>query len=54
MTFTDPAERPKAFGIFSALSDAGAAVGLLLGGMLTEPSPETSGNRSVFISSTPG
>jgi EmrB/QacA subfamily drug resistance transporter len=36
VTFTDPAERPKAFGIFSALSGAGAAVGLLLGGMLTE------------------
>ncbi|MEU9230299.1 MFS transporter [Streptomyces massasporeus] len=36
VTFTEPAERPKAFGIFSALSGAGAAVGLLLGGMLTE------------------
>ncbi|GAA2300643.1 MFS transporter [Streptomyces hawaiiensis] len=36
VTFTDRAERPKAFGIFSALSGAGAAVGLLLGGMLTE------------------
>ncbi|MET7322810.1 MFS transporter [Streptomyces sp. NPDC005549] len=36
VTFTQPSERPKAFGIFSALSGAGAAVGLLLGGMLTE------------------
>lgn len=36
VTFTQPTERPKAFGIFSALSGAGAAVGLLLGGMLTE------------------
>lgn len=36
VTFTQPAERAKAFGIFSALSGAGAAVGLLLGGMLTE------------------
>lgn len=36
VTFTEPAERAKAFGIFSALSGAGAAVGLLLGGMLTE------------------
>lgn len=36
VTFTDPGERPKAFGVFSALSGAGAAVGLLLGGMLTE------------------
>jgi MFS family permease len=36
VSFTQPTERPKAFGIFSALSGAGAAVGLLLGGMLTE------------------
>lgn len=36
VTFTERSERAKAFGIFSALSGAGAAVGLLLGGMLTE------------------
>lgn len=36
VTFTEPAERAKAFGVFSALSGAGAAIGLLLGGMLTE------------------
>ena len=36
VTFTDPAEHPKPFGVFSALSGAGAAVGLLPGGMLTE------------------
>ncbi|MEU2509485.1 MFS transporter [Streptomyces sp. NPDC007863] len=36
VTFARPSERPKAFGIFSALAGAGAAVGLLLGGMLTE------------------
>ncbi|EKX61788.1 MFS transporter [Streptomyces ipomoeae] len=36
VTFTDPTERPKAFGIFSVLSGAGGAVGLLFGGMLTE------------------
>jgi EmrB/QacA subfamily drug resistance transporter len=35
-TFTDPTERGKAFGIFGALATAGAAVGLLLGGFLTE------------------
>jgi len=35
-TFTDPAERGKAFGIFGAISGAGGAVGLLLGGVLTE------------------
>ncbi|MET0423785.1 MAG: DHA2 family efflux MFS transporter permease subunit, partial [Actinoplanes sp.] len=36
ITFTDPAERGKAFGIFGAISGAGGAVGLLLGGVLTE------------------
>src|SRR5919108_947508 len=35
-TFTDPNERGKAFGIYGALATAGAAVGLLLGGFLTE------------------
>src|SRR5688500_4548666 len=36
VTFSEKSERGKAFGIFSALSGAGAAIGLLLGGMLTE------------------
>ncbi|MGC0327187.1 EmrB/QacA subfamily drug resistance transporter [Streptomyces sp. SAI-170] len=36
VTFTEPSERAKAFGIFSALGGAGGAIGLLLGGMLTE------------------
>jgi EmrB/QacA subfamily drug resistance transporter len=35
-TFTDAEERGKAFGIFSAIVGSGAAVGLLLGGVLTE------------------
>ncbi len=35
-TFTDPKERGKAFGIFGAIAGGGAAVGLLLGGVLTE------------------
>jgi EmrB/QacA subfamily drug resistance transporter len=35
-TFTIPEERNKAFGIFGALAGSGAAVGLLLGGILTE------------------
>ena len=35
-TFTDPEERGKAFGIFGAIAGGGAAVGLLLGGILTE------------------
>jgi EmrB/QacA subfamily drug resistance transporter len=35
-TFTDPKERAKAFGIFGAIAGSGAAVGLLLGGILTE------------------
>jgi EmrB/QacA subfamily drug resistance transporter len=34
--FVDPAERGKAFGIFGAIAGGGAAVGLLLGGLLTE------------------
>ena len=34
--FTEPAERGKAFGIFGAIAGGGAAVGLLLGGILTE------------------
>jgi EmrB/QacA subfamily drug resistance transporter len=35
-TFTEPGERAKAFGVFGAISGAGGAVGLLLGGVLTE------------------
>ena len=35
-SFTDPKERASAFGIFSAVAGAGGAVGLLLGGVLTE------------------
>ena len=35
-TFTEPSERGKAFGVFGALAGSGAAVGLLLGGVLTE------------------
>ncbi|MFD6355537.1 MFS transporter [Nocardia tengchongensis] len=36
VTFTEPAERAKAFGIFGAIAGAGGALGLLLGGALTE------------------
>jgi EmrB/QacA subfamily drug resistance transporter len=35
-TFTDPAERNKAFGIWGAIAGAGASVGLILGGVLTQ------------------
>ena len=35
-TFTEPKERGKAFGIYGAIAIAGGAVGLLLGGVLTE------------------
>ncbi|MHA3704543.1 MFS transporter [Jatrophihabitans sp. YIM 134969] len=35
-TFTEPKERGKAFGIFGAIAGAGASIGLLLGGILTE------------------
>ena len=36
VTFTDPAERGRAFGVYGAIAGAGGAVGLLLGGLLTE------------------
>ena len=35
-TFTDPQERGRAFGIFGAIAGGGAAIGLLLGGILTD------------------
>ncbi|WP_432114303.1 MFS transporter [Streptomyces sp. S1] len=35
-TFTDAAERAKAFGIFTAISMSGGATGLILGGALTD------------------
>src|SRR5450755_1593096 len=34
-TFSDPAERGKAFGIYGGIAGAGGALGLLLGGILT-------------------
>jgi EmrB/QacA subfamily drug resistance transporter len=36
VTFTEPRERAKAFGVFGALSGGGAAIGLIVGGILTE------------------
>ena len=35
-TFTEPSERGKAFGVFGAIAGSGAALGLLLGGILTQ------------------
>ena len=35
-TFTTPKDRSKAFGIYGAIAGAGGAIGLLLGGALTE------------------
>lgn len=35
-TFTDPSERGRAFGVFGAIAGVGGAVGLLLGGFLTQ------------------
>jgi EmrB/QacA subfamily drug resistance transporter len=35
-TFTDPADRRKAFGVFGSVAVGGGAVGLILGGVLTE------------------
>ncbi|MGW4890482.1 MFS transporter [Streptomyces murinus] len=34
--FTDPRERGKAFGVYSALAGSGSAIGLIVGGVLTE------------------
>ncbi|HZP53033.1 MFS transporter [Actinocrinis sp.] len=36
VTFTDVKDRAKAFGVFGAISGVGAAIGLLLGGVLTQ------------------
>jgi EmrB/QacA subfamily drug resistance transporter len=35
-TFTDPGERARAFGIYGGIAGAGASIGLLLGGVLTD------------------
>jgi EmrB/QacA subfamily drug resistance transporter len=36
VTFHEPKERAKAFGVYGGISGGGAAIGLLLGGVLTE------------------
>jgi EmrB/QacA subfamily drug resistance transporter len=36
VTFTEPKERAKAFGVYGGISGGGAALGLILGGVLTE------------------
>ena len=36
VTFSAPKERAKAFGIYGAIAGGGAAIGLILGGVLTE------------------
>ncbi len=36
VTFTEPKERAKAFGVFGALAGGGAAIGLIVGGVLTQ------------------
>jgi MFS family permease len=36
-TFTDPRERGTAFAVFGSVAAGGAAVGLILGGLLTCP-----------------
>src|SRR5262249_52564057 len=36
VTFTDVKDRARAFGVFGAISGVGAAIGLILGGLLTE------------------
>ena len=36
VTFTEPKERARAFGVYGAISGGGAAIGLILGGALTQ------------------
>ena len=36
MAFTEPKERARAFAVYGGISGAGAAVGLILGGFLTQ------------------
>jgi EmrB/QacA subfamily drug resistance transporter len=36
ITFTEPRERARAFGVYGAISGGGAAIGLIMGGVLTE------------------
>ncbi|XVU23103.1 MFS transporter [Actinoplanes sp. CA-054009] len=36
VTFTEPKERARAFGVYGAIAGGGGAVGLLMGGLLTE------------------
>lgn len=36
VTFTEPTERARAFGIYGAIAGGGSAIGLVLGGLLTE------------------
>jgi EmrB/QacA subfamily drug resistance transporter len=36
VTFTSPKDRARAFGVFGAIAGGGAAIGLILGGVLTE------------------
>lgn len=36
VTFTEPKERARAFGVFGGISGGGAAIGLILGGLLTQ------------------
>ncbi len=36
VTFTEPHERARAFGVYGAVAGSGAAIGLILGGLLTQ------------------
>lgn len=36
VTFTEPTERAKAFGVYGGISGGGSAIGLILGGLLTQ------------------
>jgi MFS family permease len=45
-TFIEPEERPRIFGVYGAVAGGGGAIGLLLGGALTE---SLSGCRCMYV-----
>jgi MFS family permease len=44
--FTEPRERTRAISLYSFVASAGASIGLLAGGVLTEPSTGTGSSSS--------
>jgi MFS family permease len=52
-TFTDPEERRRAMGLWGAVAGAGGAVGVLLGGVLTDYSAGRGFCSSTYQSASP-